>query len=127
MNKLANLSVAFLLPALMLGGSSVNQVMAQDASTVPPKAEQKVLVDNDKVKVIENRYKPGAEGDSTARPYRVARALMGGTLLRIYEDGKKETIEWKTGEVKIFEASEVFKLKNIGKTEVVIYVVNLKK
>ncbi|WP_168788684.1 hypothetical protein [Paraburkholderia aromaticivorans] len=126
MNKLARLSLGLLLPALMLVGADLNRAMAQDAAVAAPKAEQKVLLDNDKVKVVENRFVPGAELENASRGYRVARALKGGTLIRIYAGGKKETIEWKTGEVKYFEPSDPFKLRNVGKAEVVVYVVNLK-
>jgi hypothetical protein len=126
MNRLTRLSLGLLLPAaVLLGSADLNRAMAQESATAP-KAEQKVLLDNDKVKVVENRYMPGTELESAARGYRVARAMKGGTLIRIYADGKKETIEWKTGEVKYFEPSDPFKLRNVGKTEVVVYVVNLK-
>jgi hypothetical protein len=58
--------------------------------------------------------------ENASRSYRVARALKDGTLIRIYADGKKETIEWKTGDVKYFEPSDPFKLRNDGKAEVVV-------
>jgi len=51
-----------------------------------------VFVDNDRVKVVENRYKPGEERDGPPALYRVGRALKGGTLQRTYPDGKQETI-----------------------------------
>jgi hypothetical protein len=124
MNKITRFSLGLLLPALLLGGANLNWAIAQDATA--PQAEQKVLLDNDKVKVVENRFVPGAELENASRTYRVARALKGGTLIRIYADGKKETIEWKTGEVKYLEPSDPFKLRNVGKTEVVVYIVNLK-
>jgi mannose-6-phosphate isomerase-like protein (cupin superfamily) len=110
----------------MLGSLDLDWAMAQDAATAAPKAEQKVLLDNDKVRVVENRFVPGAELENASRNYRVARAMKGGTLIRIYADGKKETIEWKAGEVKYFEPSDPFRLRNVGKTEVVVYIVNLK-
>ena len=51
-----------------------------------------MFVDNDRVKVVENRYKPGEERDGPPALYRVGRALKGGTLQRTYPDGKQETI-----------------------------------
>jgi hypothetical protein len=87
---------------------------------------QKVFVDNDKVKAFEIRYKPGEEGANVKRPTRVVRALKGGTLMRTYADGKTEKVQWKTGEVKWLGPDPVFATKNVGKTEIVLYVVELK-
>ncbi len=128
MSKLVRRFIGLLVPALMLLGGSVNQAAAQDKATAAPaKEEVTVLVDNDRVRVVEQRLKPGAESDRRARPYRVGRAIKGGTLQRIYLDGKKETQSWKTGEVKVFEPTEAtYIVKNIGKTETILYLVNLK-
>jgi hypothetical protein len=127
MNKLVGLFIGLLFPAFMLPGGGVNQAMADENTTAaPPKDEVKVLVDNDKVQVIEEAFKPGAESESKARPYRVVRAVKGGTLQRIYPDGKKEIAHWKAGEVKVFEATPPYMPKNIGNTEVFLYVVRLK-
>jgi len=57
---------------------------------------------------------------------RVVRALTGGTLERTYTDGKKEKVTYKTGEVRINEVSPAFTTKNIGKTEIKLYVVQVK-
>jgi hypothetical protein len=54
------------------------------------------------------------------------RALKGGTLMRTYADGKTEKVQWKTGEVKWLGPDPVFATKNVGKTEIVLYVVELK-
>jgi hypothetical protein len=99
---------------------------SQDKKASAAKTAQKVFVDNDKVKAFEVRYKPGEEGANVKRPARVVRALKGGTLMRIYPDGKTEKTEWKTGEVKWLAPDPVFAPKNVGKTEVVLYVVELK-
>ena len=99
---------------------------AEKAKAAPPKQEVKVLVENDKVRVSENRWVPGAESESVARANRVVRALKGGTLQRIYPDGKKEIVNWKTGEVQYMAKTEPYIVKNIGKSEVVLYVVGLK-
>ena len=60
-------------------------------------------------------WTPGAKGPSAALPARVLRALNGGTLTRIYPDGKTESIVWKTGEVKYFDATPEYAVKNTGK------------
>lgn len=128
MKKSIGFLVGLVVPAFIMAGVSANLALAQEkAKAAPPKAELKVLLESDKVSVTEARWKPGAESPSTARPLRVARALKGGTLQRIYPDGKKEQVQYKTGDVKFFEADKVpYILKNVGKSEIVLYVVFIK-
>jgi predicted regulator of Ras-like GTPase activity (Roadblock/LC7/MglB family) len=80
------------------------------------------------VRVFETTFAPGAV--NTAVPSsatRVVRALSGGTIERTYADGKKEKVVYKTGEVRINNPSTVsYTAKNIGKTEIKLYVVHLK-
>jgi hypothetical protein len=92
------------------------------------KATVKVLLDNDKVRVTENHYRPGDVGEEDRSQFRVNRTLQGGTLERIYPDGKKERLELKTGAVRYLEPSKGgnYKVMNTGKTTVVNYVVRLK-
>ena len=102
---------------------------AQDKKGKIPERTQKVLVDNDRVRVTETVYPPGA-GTNTANqpPYRITRALKGGTLERTYADGKKEAAAFKTGEVKEQPAAKApYTLKNTGKSDVVLYTVQIKK
>jgi hypothetical protein len=96
--------------------------MAQE----PAKASVKVLLKNDKVKVVEATIPVGAEGPNMARPYRIGRALTDGTMERTYPDGKKEIIRWKAGEVKALGPDPKYKPRNIGKTDFRIYVVEMK-
>ena len=127
MKRLVSFLATLVVPAVLLAGVGANQAMAQEkAKAAAPKQEVKVLVENDKVRVSENRWVPGAESESVARPNRVVRALKGGTLQRIYPDGKKESVNWKTGEAKYLAKAEPYIVKNIGKSEVVLYVVGLK-
>ncbi len=99
--------------------------MAAPAAATKDERERKVFVENDKVLVSEVRYKPGASSGMVARAARVVRALTDGTLEKTFPDGKKETIKWKAGEVK-FLPKETYSQKNVGKTELVLYVVTLK-
>lgn len=127
MKTLINFFATLVVPAFMLAGVGANQALAQEkAKGAPPKQEVKVILENDKVRVTENRWLPGAESPNVARPNRVVRALKGGTIQRIYPDGKKETVEWKTGEVRYLERADPYVAKNIGKSEVVLYSVGLK-
>lgn len=88
-------------------------------------AINEILV-NDKVQVLEVTFKPGAESDSLALPPRVTRALKGGSLTRIFSDGKKEKIKFKTGEVRFGEAVPEHVMKNPGKGTIQLYSVFLK-
>ena len=127
MKRLVSFLATLVVPAILLAAVGANQAMAQEkAKAAPLKQEVKVLVENDKVRVSENRWAPGAESESVARSNRVVRAMKGGTLQRIYPDGKKETVNWKTGETKYMAKTEPYIVKNIGKSEVVLYVVSLK-
>jgi hypothetical protein len=131
-----------LIPALAVAALLATPAFAQDKAkpaaapekakaAAPAKADEKgqeqvkVLVENDKVRVSETHYKPGAASAMRERGARVTRALVGGTMERSYPDGKKETVVWKAGDVKYFP-KETFMNKNVGKNEVVLYVVTLK-
>jgi hypothetical protein len=121
----------------VLAGSS-GSVMAQDKGTDTKAASAakagsattKVLFENDKVRAQEITYKPGDENTSVPRDARVVRALTAGTLLRTYPDGKTEKAEWKAGEVRFNDAvsgpSPQYTTKNVGKSELVLYLVILK-
>jgi hypothetical protein len=126
MRKLAALLVG--AGAFVLSSFTID-ALAQDkkADKGAPKATIKVLQENDKVRVFETTFAPGAE--NTAVPSsatRVVRALSGGTLERTYGDGKKEKVVYKTGDVRINNPSPAFTTKNIGKSEVKLYIVQVK-
>ena len=114
------LVTATLAAALLVLPASIT--LAQDK-----KAAMKVIAENPKVRAYEVTYAPGAENTAVAASTtRVVRALAGGTLERTYTDGKKEKVTYKTGEVRINEVSPAFTTKNIGKSEIKLYVVQVK-
>ena len=124
--------------ALVIANPAMAQGMAKDTKAAPAaKAEKgkstvKVLLDNDKVRVFERTYKPGDTNDEVpSANYRVNRTIKGGTLERTYANGKKEKTEVKTGTVRWLEpakgAGDKYTVKNVGKTEVVSFVIVLKK
>jgi hypothetical protein len=57
---------------------------------------------------------------------RIIRALQGGKLQRTYADGKKEDVVWKAGETKQLAPVAAYTTKNVGKTVVQLYIVQLK-
>jgi hypothetical protein len=127
MNRLVTAWVA--AAALALAGTTVDCAFAQNKKMEKnaTKSTMRVIEENAKVRVYEVTFAPGAE--NTAIPtqsLRVVRALSGGTLQRTYADGKKENVVYKTGQVRINEVSPAFTTKNIGKSEVKLYVVQVK-
>ncbi len=128
MRRLVAVSLGVL--AFVLSGLMVNAALAQDkakADKGAPKVAIKVITENDKVRVYEVTYVPGAENTAVASStMRVVRGLKGGTLERRYADGKKENVVYKTGDVRINEVSPAYTAKNIGKSEVRLYVVLIK-
>ena len=126
MKRSAAVLAGLLVPAFLLAGAVVNSAMAQQKAAKAT-ATQKVLVENDKVRVYEVTYKPGAENPSVpSSSSRVVRALKGGTIQRIYSDGKKENVTYKAGQVRLNEPGPGYTAKNIGKTAIVLYVVQVK-
>lgn len=128
MKRLIRFFTGVLVPAFMLAGVVAVPAMAQDkAKAEKGKVTMKVLAENDKVRVFEVRYKPGDQNLSVpSSSVRVVRALKGGTIQRTFADGKTEKVEYKIGDVRINAPSGQYTTKNIGKTELVLYVVQVK-
>ncbi len=127
MRGLAAVLAGLLVPVFLLSGAVENSAMAQEKAKA--KAEKaagtvtrKEVTKNEKVRVYEVIFKPGDEAPSIERPFRVIRALRGGTFQLTYPDGKKETSRFKNGEVRLAERA-TYSVKNIGKTTVHLYIV----
>ena len=134
MKRLIRLFVSVLVPAFILAGVVASPAIAQDKAkdAMAAKAEKgkstlKVLFENDKVRVTEVTSRPGDVGANVARPFRVIRPLKDGTIERTWADGKVDKVEWKTGEVKAVGPDKPFTPKNVGKTEFVLYIVEVKE
>ena len=134
MKRLIRLLIGVLVPAFVVAGFGVQPAVAQEkakdmkaAKAEKGKATLKVLHEDDKVRVIEATFKPGDAAANAARPFRVVRPLKGGTFQFTYADGKTEKVEWKTGQVKVRGPDPVFTPKNVGKSDVVLYIVFLKE
>jgi quercetin dioxygenase-like cupin family protein len=115
------------LAGLFVAVAIAQPAMAQDkkAAEKAPTRAQKVLVDNDRVRVSESVFKPGESNPLQKRGYRVTRVLKGNTTVERTTDGKKEVIEYKEGAVIVAPAG-MNTTKNVGKQEVTIYTVVLK-
>jgi hypothetical protein len=135
MKKSIRLLVGILVPAFMLAGVVASPALAQDKAKAAPAAKAEkggakmtVVMENDKVRVYEVLFKPGDQNKAVpSANSRVIRATKGGTLMRTYTDGKTENIVYKANETKFVEATKVaYTAKNVGKTDVQLYVVMLK-
>jgi len=129
MKRLLRLFVTLVGPAVMLAGAAAIPAVAQDkkAEKAAPQVQIKVLSENDKVRVFEATYEPGAENPSPpSSTTRVVRALTAGSLERRYADGKKEKVDWKPGMVQVLPPSGAYTTKNVGNTKLQLYVVAVK-
>lgn len=100
---------------------------ASQASARPTWEPTRLHFEDERVRVQEVTFRPGDEGRSIPRPFRVIRVLEGGTLQRTYPGGRTEKIEFRPGEVKVFPADPPFGLRNVGATSVVLFVVAIKE
>lgn len=107
-------------------GLSALMVPMTSALADAGKAAKTILAEDDKFEVFEIRQKPGEVNTPSTAGIRVIRALSGGALLRTYADGKTEKSDWKAGEVQIQGPGPQYTVTNVGKTEVVLYVVRPK-
>jgi quercetin dioxygenase-like cupin family protein len=112
------LSIAF----LVLASSNLR---AQDMVTVAPK-NCKVLLDNDRVRVIRVVMKPGEKLEMHSHLAHVVYSLTGGKMKYTSPDGKSEEREIKAGETRWGDAV-THANENIGTTETRALVVELKK
>jgi hypothetical protein len=127
MRKSHGAMARLLVPAIFLAGVIALPAMAQDKKAEKASTRaQKILVNNDRVRVSESVFKPGEVNPMAKRGYRVTRVLKGNTtIVRTHADGRTEKIEWKEGGVYVSPADNASS-KNVGKSEAVIYTVTLK-
>ncbi len=116
------LSVLVVTLALAFGAGVV---MAQDVAKLSPN-DVKVLVDNDRVRVLEILHKPGASEPMHSHPAAVSVYLSAFKLKVTSPDGKTVERNAKAGEVK-FNESLTHAVENIGATDQHVIMIELKK
>jgi hypothetical protein len=87
---------------------------AQEKAKLAPVV--KVLLENERVKVQEVVFKPGAKSEMKERPDTVLYILKGAKLKRYYPDGKTEDIERKTGNA-YYNKRDTKSAENMSKTD----------
>ena len=127
MNNRPGFVAVLLVPTLLMAGvAAVPPASAQDKKAEAPVRAQKVLVDNERVRVTESVFKPGEANPLDKRGPRVTRILKGSTTIqRTFADGKVEKIEWKEGAT-LWNPGDHGSSKNVGTSEVTIMTVTLK-
>ncbi len=99
--------------------------MEQDAAKAAPNL-YKVLLDNDRVRVLEFKGGPGTKAPMHSHPDVVAYLISGGTMAMTLPDGSSPEMDMKAGEVMFVEAmSHSVEIK--GSTELHGILVELKK
>ena len=124
MKKLALMAVV----AVLMLAFTTRAVMAQEKAKAAPAEEKmkaemkkgaptiKVLLENERVRVNDVRFKPGDKSKMEERPDRVVYYIKGGEFKRTYPDGKTENYKRKAGET-IFSKKDKWANENVGKTE----------
>jgi hypothetical protein len=125
MKSLTSIFMGLLVATMMLAFTT-RTVMAQEKAKPAEQKEKaektkgqsatKVLFENEKYRVVETRAKPGEKNEMKERSDRVIYYFNAGKGRVHYPDGKKEDVEYKSGEVRFRKAGKS-QTENIGKTE----------
>ena len=98
--------------------------MAADALAVAPHA-YKVVIENDRVRVLESRMAPGERTEMHTHPALVAVAIQGGNYRFTLGSGETMEVDVPEGVPMYFDAVE-HATENIGHTEGVTLLIELK-
>jgi hypothetical protein len=115
--------VLFCVSAMVLALAGSSPLLAQGMATekpMPAGAQQtvKTIAENGKVLVQELSIKPGETAPMMKRPMRVVYFVSGGTVVRTFDDGKTETVTYKSGETRILDIPRGYSYVNSGKTTI---------
>ncbi len=89
-----------------------DEELAQDAAVVAPDS-YKVLLDNDRVRVLEYQIKPGKKDAMHSHPAYIVFSITPGKFMFTLPDGKTMVRELKAGGVMFLEA-ETHSTENMG-------------
>lgn len=101
-------------------------LFAQDPVVVASNVYKTVLLDNDRVRVIEISFKPGETAPSHSHPEHFVYVIAGGKLKITNSEGKVIDAELKNGDV-LWLPAETHTATNTGDTEIKLIVNELKK
>ena len=95
-------------------------------AALPAVAEDKVIFENDRVRVLEVNYAPGTTHDMHSHPDHVIYALSDAKVRMTGEDGKSAEVEIKKGGTR-WQPAVTHKTENIGTTPLSVVLVELKE
>ena len=124
MEHFTRLSISVLVATLGLGFAS-KTVRAQDVVQVAPQ-QYKVLLENERVRVVEYQSKPGEKAGMHAHPASVAYFLSPGKLKFTSPDGKTAEVEVKAGQA-TWQEPDTHTTENAGTTNAHALIIELKK
>ncbi len=99
--------------------------VAQDPVKVSPEI-YKVLLENDRVRVLEYRSKPGGKEAMHSHSASIIYVLSDAKVKFTLPDGKTTESELKAGEV-IWREAETHAVENVGTTEAHVLIIELKE
>jgi len=114
-----------LIPIVCISILSFGISFAQDPVKVDP-AHYKVLFDNEQVRIMDVRHKPGEKTPMQSHPNHVIYEFTGGTMKSTLPDGKTNTATFKAGQV-VWHNAETHTVENVGKNEIHALDIELKK
>jgi len=89
--------------------------LAQDPAPIYPE-NYRVIVENDRVRVMDFKLRKGAKEDFHAHPAHVVYVLTGFKIMFKFPDGRSGVRETKTGDV-LFSEAVTHASENIGDTD----------
>src|SRR5713226_5679230 len=95
-----------------------------DAIKAAPHA-YKVLLENDRVRVLEYRGGPGVKAEMHSHPDLVAVAISGGKVRFTLSDGQTQDADLGNGEAGFFDATDHM-TENVGTSDIHIVLIELK-
>jgi beta-alanine degradation protein BauB len=103
----------------------LQQAAAQDPVKIAPD-KYKVILNNDKVRVLEVRLKPGDKSAMHSHPNYVIYSFTNSTVKFTFKDGKTADVKTKAGEC-MWRNAESHAVENTGKNEVHVLNIELKR
>jgi quercetin dioxygenase-like cupin family protein len=111
---------------ILTGMLSVFSAKAQDPVKAAPGMYQKVILDNDKVRVIEVLIKQGEEVPWHSHPNHVAYVISGGKLEMTAKGKAPEIVDMPAGQAMYMDAV-THMAKNVGTTDVKAIIIEMKQ
>lgn len=117
-----------LIPAIVLFGLCLlfnTALFAQDSVKVAPEVAKKVLIDNDKVRMMEVEFAPGDVAPWHHHPNYITYILSDGQLEVTIKGKQPEIANVRTGGY-MYSPAETHMVKNTGTTPVKLLIIELK-